>query len=60
MLNYIAHSHPNITSLLYTTTKNINPTEEDFKELLLLGDYIWQTGEKGLILHPAQGENEQL
>jgi hypothetical protein len=42
MLNYIAHSRPDIsTALSYAATKNSNPTKEDFNELLLVVDYLW-------------------
>ncbi len=37
-----------------------NPTKQDFKELLLVVDYLWQTKEKGLILHPAQEKDAPL
>jgi hypothetical protein len=61
MLNYIAHSRPDIsTALSYAATKNSNPTKEDFNELLLVVDYLWQTKEKGLILHPTQERNSPL
>jgi hypothetical protein len=61
MLNYIAHSRPDIsTALSYAATKNTKPTKGDFKELLLVVDYLWQTKEKGLILHPAQEQNAPL
>jgi hypothetical protein len=61
MLNYIAHSRPDIsTALSYAATKNNNPTVQDFKDLLLVVDYLWQTKEKGLILHPAQDRNAPL
>jgi hypothetical protein len=61
MLNYIAHSRPDIsTALSYAATKNSNPTVQDFKDLLLVVDYLWQTKEKGLILHPAQDRNAPL
>jgi hypothetical protein len=54
MLNYIAHSHPDIsTALSSAATKNTNPTKQDFKELLLVVDYLWQIKDKGLILHTA-------
>jgi hypothetical protein len=58
MLNYIAHTRLDIsTALSYAATKNTNPTKANFKELLLVVDYLWQTKEKGLILHPGQGKN---
>jgi hypothetical protein len=61
MLSYIAHSHPDILiALSYAATKNTNPTKQDFKELLLVVDYLWQTKEKGLILHPAKEKNAPL
>jgi hypothetical protein len=42
MLNYIAHSRPDIsTALSYAATKNSNPTKADFNELLLVVDYLW-------------------
>ena len=42
MLNYIAHSRPDIsTALSYAATKNRNHTNEDFNELLLVVDYLW-------------------
>jgi hypothetical protein len=54
MLNYISHTRPDIsTALSYAATKNTNPTKANFDELLLVVDYLWQTKEKGLILHPA-------
>jgi hypothetical protein len=60
-LNYIAHSRPDIsTAPSYAATKNSNPTVQDFKDLLLVVDYLWQTKEKGLILHPAQDRNAPL
>ncbi len=47
MLNYIAHSCPDIfTALSYATTKNTNPTKGDFEELLLVVDYLCQTKKK--------------
>jgi len=61
MLNYIAHTQPDIsTALSYAATKNINPTKANFKELLLVVDYLWQTKEKRLILHPGQDKNAPL
>jgi len=61
MLSYIAHSRPDtLTALSYAATKNTNPTKQDFKELLLVVDYLWQTKEKGLILHPAQEKDAPL
>jgi hypothetical protein len=55
MLSYIAHSRPDIsTAISYAATKNTSPTNQDFEELLLVVDYLRQTKEKGLILHPAQ------
>jgi hypothetical protein len=61
MLSYIAHSWPDISTVLsYTATKNTNPTRYDFKELLLVVDYLWQTKEKGLILHPVQEKDAPL
>jgi hypothetical protein len=38
----------------------IQPNEQDFKELFLVVDYLWQTKEKGLILHPAKEPNQPL
>jgi hypothetical protein len=61
MLSYIAHSRPGIsTALSYAAIKNISPTKQDFEELLLVVDYLWQTKEKGLIPHPAQEKNAPL
>ncbi len=61
MLSYITHSRPDIsTALSYAATKNTNPTIQDFEELLLVVDYLWQMKEKGLILHPAQEKNAPL
>jgi hypothetical protein len=61
MLNYIAHSRPDIsTALSYAATKNSNPSKQDFKDLLLVVDYLWKTKEKGLILHPAKEPNQPL
>ncbi len=61
MLNYITHSCLDIsTELSCAATKNSNPTKEDFNELLLVMDYLWQTKEKGLILHPTQDKNSPL
>ena len=61
MLNYIAHTQPDIsTALSYAATKNTNPTKANFEELLLVVDYLWQTKEKGLILHPAPYKNAPL
>jgi hypothetical protein len=58
MLNYIAHTQPDIsTALSYAATKNINPTKANFKELLLVVDYLSQTKEKRL---PAQDKNVPL
>ena len=58
MLNYISHTRPDIsTALSYAATKNTNPTKANFDELLLVVDYLWQTKEKGLILHPAPYKN---
>ena len=61
MLNYISHTRPDIsTALSYAATKNTNPTKANFDELLLVVDYLWQTKEKGLILHPAPYKNAPL
>jgi len=61
MLNYISHTRPDIsTALSYAATKNTNPTKANFDELLLVVDYLWQTKEKGLILHPASYKNAPL
>jgi hypothetical protein len=61
MLNYIAHTQPDIsTALSYAATKNMNPTKANFKEFLLVVDYLWQMKEKELILHPAQDKNAPL
>jgi hypothetical protein len=61
MLNYISHTRPDIsTALSYAATKNTNPTTANFDELLLVVDYLWQTKEKGLILHPAPYKNAPL
>jgi hypothetical protein len=61
MSNYIAHTQPNIsTALSCAATKNANPTKANFKELLLVVDYLWQTKEKGLIPHPAPYKNAPL
>ena len=40
--------------------KNTNPTKANFDELLLVVDYLWQTKEQGLILHPAPYKNAPL
>jgi hypothetical protein len=61
MLNYVSHTRPGIsTALSYAATKNTNPTKANFDELLLVVDYLWQTKEKGLILHPAPYKNVPL
>jgi hypothetical protein len=61
MLNYIAHTQPDIsTALSYAATKNANPIKANFEELLRVVDYLWQTKEKGLILHPAPYKNTPL
>jgi hypothetical protein len=61
MLNYISHTRPDIsTALSYAATKNKNPTKANFDELLLVVDYLWQTKEKGFILHPAPYKNAPL
>jgi len=61
MLNYISHTRPDIsTALSYAATKNTNPTTANFDELLLVVGYLWQTKEKGLILHPAPYQNAPL
>jgi hypothetical protein len=40
-LNYIAHSHPGIsTALSYAITKHSNPTKDDFNELILVVGYL--------------------
>ncbi len=49
-----------MTALSYAATKNVNPTKKDFKELLLVVEYLWQSKEKGLILHPAQEKDSPL
>jgi len=61
MLNYVSHTRPDIsTALSYAATKNTNPTKANFNELLLVVDYLWQTKEKGLILHPVPYKNAPL
>jgi hypothetical protein len=61
MLNYIAHTQPDIsTALSCAATKNINRTKANFKEVLLVVNYLWQTKEKGLIPHPMQDKNAPL
>jgi len=55
MLMYMSHSRPDIqTALSYASTKSVNPTVEDFKDLLDVVDYLANTGDLGLIIHPAQ------
>jgi hypothetical protein len=58
-MHYIAYCCPdNSMALSFAATKNSNPMTQDFKDLqLVLVYYLWQTKEKGLILHPAQNKN---
>jgi hypothetical protein len=61
MLNYVSHTRPDIsTALSYAATKNTNPTKANFDKLLVVVDYLWQTKEKGLILHPGPYKNAPL
>jgi len=61
MLNYISHTRLDIsTALSYAASKNTHLTKANFDELLLVVDYLWQTKEKGLILHPAPYKNAPL
>jgi hypothetical protein len=58
IINYIACSCLDIsTAILFAATMNSNHMTQDFKDLQLVVDYLWQTKEKGLILHPAQNKN---
>lgn len=51
-LMYLTKSRPDIqTATSFAATKSQNPTEYDYDQLLNIVDYLYNTKEKGLILH---------
>ena len=60
MLNYLLRSRPDIaTALSYAASRASNPTTNDYESLIDIVQYLWQTKNHGLIIHPGTA-NEPL
>lgn len=54
-LIYLTKSRPDIaTAISFAATHSVNPTAGAYKELLRCVQYLWNTQEAGLVLHPGK------
>ena len=54
MLNYLLRSRPDIaTALSFAATKSVQPTEDDFDNLMDIVRYLWRTQDVGLTIRPG-------
>ena len=57
MLNYLLRSRPDIaTALSYAASKASNPTVNDYKSLIDIVQYLWQTKDHGLHIRPGNAD----